>query len=266
MNAVATPAHRGQLEDVPRRRRAASTLAGERRAARARRAARRRRRRAAVHRARRRARTSATAAASRSPRRTSTRRTRARSPARSARRMLVEAGCTLGHRRAQRAAPATSARRDAIVAEKVAAALAAGLRPIVCVGETLARARGGRARSRSWSARCARSSTMLAQSARRRAPSRTSRCGPSAPARTPARPRPQEVHAAIRGWLAAKSADARVADAHPLRRLREAGQRRRLARLPPTSTAPSSAERAWTRHPSVLSPAPPRRSRHADAG
>jgi triosephosphate isomerase len=58
-------------------------------------------------------------------------------------RMLVDAGCTwviLGHSERRQ----HFGESDAFVAQKVAAALAAGLSPIVCVGETLAERKAGR--------------------------------------------------------------------------------------------------------------------------
>jgi triosephosphate isomerase (TIM) len=57
--------------------------------------------------------------------------------------MLVDAGCAwviLGHSERRQ----HFAESDAFVTEKVAAALAAGLVPIICVGETLAEREGGR--------------------------------------------------------------------------------------------------------------------------
>ena len=163
----------------------------------------------AVHRARRVRARVRREPASRSPGRTSTRRPRARSPARSAAPMLVEAGCTwviLGHSERRQLFGET----DAFVAEKVGAALAAGLTPIVCVGETLARARGGHD-ARGGRAAGARLPRRARRERRAPSPSRTSRCGPSARARTPARPRRRRSTRAIRGWLGRASRRAGVA-------------------------------------------------------
>jgi len=78
-----------------------------------------------------------TRAPSPSQRRTSTRRTRGLSPARFSAAMLKDAGCTWVTHRPQRAAAALR-ESDGMVAEKLDSALRAGLKPIVCVGETLA--------------------------------------------------------------------------------------------------------------------------------
>jgi triosephosphate isomerase len=117
--------------------------------------------------------------------------------------MLLESGCTwviLGH----------SERRqhfgegDAFVVQKVAAALGAGLRPIVCVGETLAEREGGRTLE------------VVERQVRAVLPALAGAKVPLALAYEPvwaigtgknAGPaEAQEVHQAIRGWLSSGSA------------------------------------------------------------
>ena len=142
--------------------------------------------------------------------------------------MLVEAGAP-GSSWATASGGSTFGETDAFVAEKVAAALAAGLMPIVCVGETLERARGGRDARGRRAPGATPCSPILRQGGARRSPSPTSRSGPSERARTPARRRREEVHAAIRGLARRPSfASCAVADAHPLRRVGQARQRRAL--------------------------------------
>ena len=98
--------------------------------------------------------------------------------------MLRDAGCThviIGHSERRQLFGET----DATVNARLRAALRAGLVPIVCVGETLARARG---RRDAGGHRRARSAAALAGidrgDHRRRACSPTSRCGRSAPGKT----------------------------------------------------------------------------------
>lgn len=116
--------------------------------------------------------------------------------------MLVEAGCTwaiVGHSERRQLFGET----DALVAEKAAAALKAGLRPIVCVGETLAEREAGKTLAvveRQVKAVLG----VLAGAARPVAiayePVWAIGTGKNA---TPADA--QEVHAAIRGWLGGAS-------------------------------------------------------------
>jgi triosephosphate isomerase len=118
--------------------------------------------------------------------------------------MLVESGCTwviLGHSERRQLFGET----DAFVAEKVSAAIAARLTPIVCVGETLAEREDG--------------STLKVVERQLRAfvPALGSASRPAAIAYEPvwaigtgknAGPEEaQEVHAAIRRWLAEASAE-----------------------------------------------------------
>jgi len=119
-------------------------------------------------------------------------------------RMLVEAGCTwviVGHSERRQLFGET----DATVAGKVTAALAAGLRPIACVGETLQEREAGR--TLEVVERQVRAFlTILAGSQRPTAiayePVWAIGTGKNAgPAEA------QEVHAAIRTWLAATSAE-----------------------------------------------------------
>ncbi len=117
--------------------------------------------------------------------------------------MLVESGCTwviLGHSERRQLFGET----DAFVAQKVAAALAVGLRPIVCVGETLAEREGGHTLE------------VVERQVRAVLPPLQAAKVPSALAYEPvwaigtgknAGPaEAQEVHQAIRGWLAGASA------------------------------------------------------------
>jgi triosephosphate isomerase len=117
--------------------------------------------------------------------------------------MLVEAGCTwviLGHSERRQHFGET----DAFVAQKVGAALGAGLKPIVCVGETLAEREGGRTLE------------VVERQVRAVLPALTTAKLPIALAYEPvwaigtgknAGPaEAQEVHQAIRGWLAGASA------------------------------------------------------------
>lgn len=117
--------------------------------------------------------------------------------------MLVEAGCTwviLGHSERRQHFGET----DAFVAQKVTAALAAGLEPIVCVGETLAEREGGRTLE------------VVERQVRAVLPTLTTAKLPIALAYEPvwaigtgknAGPaEAQEVHQAIRGWLAGAAA------------------------------------------------------------
>lgn len=117
--------------------------------------------------------------------------------------MLVESGCTwviLGHSERRQHFGET----DAFVAQKVTAALGAGLRPIVCVGETLAEREGGHTLE------------VVERQVRAVLPALGSAKVPIALAYEPvwaigtgknAGPaEAQEVHQAIRGWLAGTSA------------------------------------------------------------
>jgi triosephosphate isomerase len=117
--------------------------------------------------------------------------------------MLLESGCTwviLGHSERRQHFGDT----DAFVAQKTTAALAAGLRPIVCVGETLAEREGGRTLE------------VVERQVRAVLPALSSAKIPIALAYEPiwaigtgknAGPaEAQEVHQAIRGWLAGASA------------------------------------------------------------
>jgi len=119
-------------------------------------------------------------------------------------RMLLDAGCTwviLGHSERRHLFGET----DAFVAEKVGAALHVGLRPIVCVGETLAEREAGR--TLEVVERQVRAFLrILADGARPAAVAYEpvwaigtgKNAGPS---------EAQEVHHAIRGWLAGASAE-----------------------------------------------------------
>lgn len=116
--------------------------------------------------------------------------------------MLLESGCTwviLGHSERRQ----VLGENDAFVAQKVAATLAAGLKPIVCVGETLAEREGGLTLE------------VVERQVRAFLPVLESSKSPIALAYEPvwaigtgknAGPaEAQEVHAAIRGWLAGAS-------------------------------------------------------------
>jgi triosephosphate isomerase (TIM) len=117
--------------------------------------------------------------------------------------MLLESGCTwviLGHSERRQ----HFGESDAFVAQKVSAALGAGLKPIVCVGETLAEREGGRTLE------------VVERQVRAVLPALASAKLPVALAYEPvwaigtgknAGPaEAQEVHQAIRGWLAGASA------------------------------------------------------------
>ena len=174
-----------------------------------------------------------------------TRRTRARSPARSARRCSKDAGCTwviLGHSERRQHFGET----DAFVAEKVARGARGRAHAHRLRRRDARPARGGRdARGRA-SARCAPFLAVLAESDD----------APSAIAYEPVwaigtgkNAGPAEARRSTRPSAAGSaraSARARAGDAHPLRRVGEARQRRARSSPAPTSTAPSSAEPAWT--------------------
>ncbi len=102
---------------------------------------------------------------------------------------------------------------DAIVAAKAGRALAAGLRPIVCVGETLAeREAGTDARSAAVGNSAAVLDRVGDDGADRAARWPTSRCGPLAPDARRRREQAQEVHAALRAQVAEKSRGRRAAN------------------------------------------------------
>jgi triosephosphate isomerase len=118
-------------------------------------------------------------------------------------RMLVEAGCSwviVGHSERRQLFGET----DAFVTEKVAAAIAAGLTPIVCVGETLAEREAGRTlevverQVRAFLASLAPATRPVAVAYEPVWAIGTGKnAGPS---------EAQEVHQAIRGWLGQASA------------------------------------------------------------
>ena len=136
---------------------------------------------------------------------------------------------------------------DEALARKVPAALAAGLEPILCVGESEEARDGGRPR-RCWSASCGptwpRSGRRAGRHRRRlradlgdrHRPHRDTRAGPGG-----LRLHPRRAARARRGGRRGP---------HPLRRLGQARQRRRAARHSPTSTAPWSAAPASIRQTS----------------
>ena len=115
--------------------------------------------------------------------------------------MLVELGCRygiVGHSERR----ALYGESDALVARKAAALLAHGIRPIVCVGETLEEREAGRTIAVVERPARGQPRERGAPSRPRRSSSPTSPCGRSARAR-PRRPElAQEVHALVRAQLA----------------------------------------------------------------
>ena len=119
-------------------------------------------------------------------------------------RMLVEAGCTwviVGHSERRQLFGET----DAGVAEKVAAAIAAGLRPIACVGETLQEREGGR--TLEVVERQVRAFLKILASSPRPAAIAYEPVWAIGTGKNAGPAEAQEVHAAIRKWLAAASAE-----------------------------------------------------------
>ena len=142
--------------------------------------------------------------------------------------MLLDAGCSwviVGHSERRQ----HFAETDAFVAQKTAAAMAAGLVPIVCVGETLAEREEGRTLAviERQVARISRPSSPTAARAVAIAYEPVWAIGTGKNA-GPAEA--QEVHAAIRGWLGRLVRGAGGGHAHPLRRVGQARQRARPSR------------------------------------
>ena len=109
-----------------------------------------------------------------------------------------------------------------MVVKKVAAILRHGMTPIVCVGETLGRARSRRHRDQG--ARPGPRRVAAASTPRRSAPSSspTSRSGRSAPVAPRPRQDAQQVCGAIRGCVSdARRCRRRCSRSHPVRRQRE---------------------------------------------
>ena len=133
--------------------------------------------------------------------------------------MLVEFGCRyaiVGHSERRQYYGDT----DAVVAAKAGAALAAGLTPIACVGETLAEREAGRPKR--W---CCGSSTRCWRrwaTTRDGSSSPTSRSGRSAPGERRSPEQAQAVHATLRARLARSGRGGRAA---AVRRQRQGGQR-----------------------------------------
>ena len=135
--------------------------------------------------------------------------------------MLVDVGCRwviVGHSERRQ----LHGESDAVVAAKAAAALAAGLRPIVCVGESLAEREAGK----------------TLDVVRRQLGAVLDRVGDAAlmrgalayepvwaigTGRTATPEQAQEVHAALRAQVSEKSGQCRRAS-NPLRRQRQAGE------------------------------------------
>ena len=182
-----------------------------------------------------------------SPARTSTGRRKAPSPARSARRCSRRPGAEFVDHRPLRAAPDVRRHRRGRQPQD------AGGHPARAVPDRLRRRDARGARSATAPSRCSIGRSRPASTASR--PSRwptwcspTSRSGPSAPAATPRREQAGEAHAHIRERLQAVVRGGRGREVpHPLRRQRQAGQRRRPWRRCPTSTARWSAAPAWIR-------------------
>jgi triosephosphate isomerase len=119
-------------------------------------------------------------------------------------RMLVEAGCTwviVGHSERRQLFGET----DAGVAEKVAAAVAAGLHPIACVGETLQEREGGR--TLEVVERQVRAFLKVLAGSPRPAAIAYEPVWAIGTGKNAGPTEAQEVHAAIRQWLAATSAE-----------------------------------------------------------
>jgi triosephosphate isomerase len=118
-------------------------------------------------------------------------------------RMLVEAGCAwviVGHSERRHLFGET----DAFVAEKVAAALAAGVTPIVCVGETLEEREKGR--TLEVVERQVRAFLQALAPSRRPAAVAYEPVWAIGTGRNAGPSEAQEVHQAIRGWLSQASA------------------------------------------------------------
>ena len=162
-----------------------------------------------------------------SPRRTASGRTRARSPARSRRRSSPTPAASyviVGHSERRQ----LFGELDAAVNLKARAALRAGLSPIICVGETLAERDAGETIGRVQAQLDAALVDIDDAEPRARASSPTSRSGRSAPGAP--RPRRRRRRCTLHPRAARGRAAAAVAAtaAHPVRRQREAGQRRAL--------------------------------------
>ena len=138
--------------------------------------------------------------------------------------MLKDAGATwviLGHSERRQLFGET----DEGVARKTAAACAAGLRPIVCVGETLEQREAGQTLAGRGAAG-ARLPRRAGQAAGLRCRSPTSPSGPSARAAWRSRRTRRRCTRSSAGLCAKASEELGRVDAHPLRRQREGGQRR----------------------------------------
>ena len=160
-------------------------------------------------------------------RRTASGRTRARSPARSRRASCSDVGCSyviVGHSERRQ----LFGELDAAVNLKARAALRAGLAPIVCVGETLAERDAGETFGRVQAQLDAALAEHRPRPTLERVVIAYEPVWAIGTGRTATPAQAQEVHRFIRAPLGASAAAVAPTDAHPVRRQREARQRRAL--------------------------------------